>query len=185
MVTRHVAGALALSLIVLGGCSYPGMVKLSPDTYRLSRADAGHVYADTAALKAAAVAEAAAFARSKGMVAEEVAVHEDTLQVGHLATIDYDFRLVAPGAPPAAAPVMAPVASRAPVMPPAAPAAPVAPVAPVTPVTQVAPAVPASPAAAPHRDYYDELIRLDDLRKRGILTEDEFQTLKAKILAGR
>jgi hypothetical protein len=34
-------------------------------------------------------------------------------------------------------------------------------------------------------DYYDELIRLDDLRKRGILTEDEFQTLKAKIIAGR
>ena len=34
-------------------------------------------------------------------------------------------------------------------------------------------------------DFYTELIRLDDLRKRGILTEDEFQTLKAKILAGR
>ena len=33
MVTRHVAGALALalSLIVLGGCSYPGMVKLAPE----------------------------------------------------------------------------------------------------------------------------------------------------------
>ncbi len=33
-------------------------------------------------------------------------------------------------------------------------------------------------------DLYSELIKLDDLRKRGILTEEEFQTQKKKLLGG-
>ncbi|MBL4711143.1 MAG: SHOCT domain-containing protein [Gammaproteobacteria bacterium] len=33
------------------------------------------------------------------------------------------------------------------------------------------------------KDSYTELLQLDDLRKKGILTEDEFQTEKAKILS--
>jgi hypothetical protein len=31
-------------------------------------------------------------------------------------------------------------------------------------------------------DLYTELIKLDDLRKRGILTEEEFQAEKKKVL---
>jgi hypothetical protein len=180
------AFALLGVALLLGACSYPGMVRLSTDTYRLSRADAGHVYADTAALRAAVAADAQAFAQRKGMTAVEVAVHEDTLQIGHLSTIDYDFRLV----PPALAATPSPaVAAAAPSTPAAVAAAPAAPAAVVTPAAAATP-LPIAPAQAPapavaQRNYYDELIRLDDLRKRGILTEDEFQTLKAKILAGR
>ena len=33
------------------------------------------------------------------------------------------------------------------------------------------------------KDVYTELIRLDDLRNRGIITEEEFQTLKKKLLS--
>jgi hypothetical protein len=174
--------ALSVAAGLLGACSYPGMVRLSADTYRLSRADAGHVYADTAAMKAAVVDDANAFARSKGMAAVEVAVQEETLQVGHLSTIDYDFRLVPVGAPPSAAtPAPAPASVQPVVVPPAVPAAAIA----VTPAAAPPTVVPALPPARARPDYYDELIRLDDLRKRGILTDDEFQTLKAKILAGR
>jgi len=32
-------------------------------------------------------------------------------------------------------------------------------------------------------DLYTELIKLDELRKRGILTEAEFQALKTKLIA--
>ena len=35
------------------------------------------------------------------------------------------------------------------------------------------------------KDVYAELIKLDDLRKRGILTEAEFQTQKQKLLEGK
>jgi hypothetical protein len=36
---------------------------------------------------------------------------------------------------------------------------------------------------AKDKDVYTELIRLDDLRNRGIITEEEFQTLKKKLLS--
>ena len=35
---------------------------------------------------------------------------------------------------------------------------------------------------APQGDLYSELIKLDELRQKGILTEDEFQTEKKKVL---
>jgi len=39
--------------------------------------------------------------------------------------------------------------------------------------------------SAPSRDVYGELIKLDDLRKRGILTEAEFETQKKALLRGK
>ena len=50
------------------------------------------------------------------------------------------------------------------------------------PASEPAPPVAASekPAAG---DLYTELIKLDDLRKRGILTEEEFQAEKKKVLS--
>jgi len=40
----------------------------------------------------------------------------------------------------------------------------------------------AAPRPSPTGDLYADLIKLDDLRKKGILTEDEFQSEKKKIL---
>jgi hypothetical protein len=43
----------------------------------------------------------------------------------------------------------------------------------------------AAPAAPPHLstdELYTELVKLDDLRKKGILTDDEFQAEKKKLL---
>ena len=180
----RILALLCVGTALAGGCTTPGIVRVSGDTYRVSRADPGHVYADEAAMKAAAVADADAFARGRGMVAMPISFVSDTLAVGHLTTLDYEFRLVPVGtaagaaATPAPAPVPAPVPAPMPT-PAATRAAPM-------PVATSSAALPTStPMAAPHRDYVDELIRLDDLRKRGILTEDEFQTLKAKIIADR
>ncbi len=162
-----------------------GLQQLTPDTYRLSRVDGGGRYADTAAMKAAIFDEANAFAQTQHKVIVPISSHEDTLR-GHLLTADLEFRLVAPGdpatiaAPPVAiaAPVARPVAE--------APAAgSTAAVAAVPPAAlQVAPA--ATPPAADRKpDFYSELIMLDDLRKRGILTDAEFQALKTKLIAGK
>ncbi len=51
----------------------------------------------------------------------------------------------------------------------------------------MAPSPPPAPAAAPEKlvttgDLYNALMQLDDLRKKGILTDEEFQSEKQKIL---
>ena len=167
--TRLTIGTgLVLAALITGGCIGAGPVKLSADTYRLSRADPGGVFADAAAMKASVVSEANAFAQSNGKVDVPVAVREETTRVGHLATIDYDFRLVSPGEPtpkPAEATPQPDVASDH-----------RKPTAVDTPATGRADAKP---------DLYTELIKLDELRKRGILTEAEFQALKAKLIAAQ
>jgi hypothetical protein len=177
---------LGLSAALYGGCTTPGIVRIADDTYRVSRADPGHVFADDAAMKAAAVADADAFARGRGMVAMPVSVVAETLAVGHLKTLDYEFRLVPASAPvTVAAPSATPTPTPTPTLPPVAAAA-VRPPVPAAPVIAASPPPPAPPSPpAVRRDYVEELIRLDDLRKRGILTEDEFQTLKAKIISER
>jgi hypothetical protein len=41
----------------------------------------------------------------------------------------------------------------------------------------------AAPAASPVSDIYSDLMKLDELRKKGLLTEDEFQVEKKKALS--
>jgi hypothetical protein len=161
----------AVMTLLVGACAssgVSGVTRVSPDTYRLSRVDGGGRYADAAAMKASVINDANAFAQGQGKIAVPIATHEESMRVGHLSTIDYEFRLVAPGetAPQPIKPVQRPdaVADQT-----------------ARKAVDVQPA--GEPAAKP--DLYTELIKLDDLRKRGILTEEEFQTLKAKVLAGK
>ena len=42
----------------------------------------------------------------------------------------------------------------------------------------------AAPIPAAEPDFYDKLLKLDDLRKRGILTDAEFEAEKKKLLEG-
>lgn len=184
---------MGLATLAVGGCMSAsmgtGLQQLTPDTYRLSRVDGGGRYADTAAMKAAIFDEANAFAQKQHKLVVPISSHEDTLR-GHLLTADLEFRLAAPddpttiAAPPVAqaAPVARPVAE-------AAAAASTAAVAAVPPAAlqaapPVAPAAP-PPSADKKPDFYSELIMLDDLRKRGILTDAEFQALKTKLIAGK
>jgi membrane protein YdbS with pleckstrin-like domain len=47
---------------------------------------------------------------------------------------------------------------------------------------QAAPAPSVAPETAPHPDRYVALVRLDELKQKGILTEEEFQREKRRIL---
>jgi hypothetical protein len=51
------------------------------------------------------------------------------------------------------------------------------------PVVMAAPAAPAPPPRLNTDELYSELVKLDDLRKKGILTDDEFQAEKRKLLS--
>lgn len=46
-----------------------------------------------------------------------------------------------------------------------------------------APPAPVSPSSEPAKDMYSELLKLDDLLKKGVLTEQEFNVQKAKVLS--
>jgi hypothetical protein len=41
------------------------------------------------------------------------------------------------------------------------------------------------PPAAPAKDLYTEILKLDELRKRGLLTDAEFDAQKKKLLDGK
>jgi hypothetical protein len=185
--------AAGIVVLALGGCTAStmatGIVQLSPDSYRLSRVDGVGRYANAAAMKAALVDEANAFAKSQGKVAVPTSSHEEAMRAGHLLTADLEFRLAAPGevaaiaavaATPPAAPAVRSAAVAAPAPP--APASPVVAAAPAM-AAGAAPALPGTPDVK--TGLYNELIMLDDLRKRGILTDAEFQALKTKLLAGK
>ena len=156
---------LAVLALLVGACVEHGIVEVSPDTYRLSRVDGGGVFADAAAMKASVVNEANAFAASKGKVAVPVSTREEKMRVGRLSTIEYEFKLVAPGEPTTAAAVPAQTAKGV--------------------ADRPAAEVPPAGKTDSKPDLYTELIKLDELRRRGILTEEEFQMLKKRLLVGQ
>ena len=177
MKLRAIGTALALVALAAGACMSPGIVKVSADTYKLSRADGGGVYADAAAMRASVMDEANAFARGQGMIAVPVAVREDTMRVGHLSTIDYEFRLVTPGEA-----ASQPAASQHAASPPAAAVRQTDAV--VEPRKTAAVDAPPTSTAGAKPELYTELVKLDELRRRGILTDEEFRAIKAKLIAG-
>jgi hypothetical protein len=76
-----------------------------------------------------------------------------------------------------------PEASRAAPQPPQ-PAAPVPSSAPNR-RTEATPPAPLAPPIAPTKDFYTEILKLDELRKRGLLTDAEFDAQKKKLLDGK
>jgi len=161
------AAAGLLSFACATSIPTTGIIKMSADTYRLSRVDPGGQYPDAEAMRAAVTAEADAFAKGQGKVAVPIATHQETMRVGHLTTIDYEFRLASPRELPAKAAAAPPQPA---VIEAAKPAA--------------SPAAEPKPTQPMSAELYNELIRLDDLRKRGILTDEEFRILKNQLIGG-
>jgi len=156
---------LALVLSTLAGCANPGIVAMSSDTFMLSRVDKAGIFGNAAAMKADVMREASDFAKSKGKVAVPVEVHETPLLVGRqFASIDYQFRLVDPNDPAAHGAVLRPEPTR------------------IETKTEAKVDVKTPEAKA---DYYAELLKLDDLHKRSIITDAEFEEQKQKILSNK
>jgi hypothetical protein len=155
-----------LVVCAVSGCvSNPGIVEMSPGTYLLSRQDKAGIFGNASAMHAAVIEEANKFAASKGKVAIPITTNETPMWPGHFATFDYQFRLVDPNSPEA---VSTPMIQRPDV---------------VVQQTEKKTVDVHSTTAPTLPDVYTELLKLDDLRKKGIITEDEFQAQKAKLLA--
>jgi hypothetical protein len=157
-------GAIALAAT---GCANPGIVKLSPDTYMLSRTDKGGVFGNPSAMKADVIREANEFAAKQGKTAIPVSLTESPMYIGHFASVEYQFRVVDESDPEARRTSLVPRPNVV-----------------IEKTEKSSVDVTTKDNTDRPKDTYAELLKLDDLRKRGILSEDEFQAQKKKLLNG-
>lgn len=148
--------------LMLVACSNPGIVKMSPDTYMLTRADRAGIFGNTAALKAGVIREASEFAEKQGKVAIPLSSNETPVYPGHFATFEYQFRVVDKNDPEAKRTSLVPRADLV-----------------IEKTEKISADVRTKEDKTP--DLYTELTKLDDLRKRGVITEEEFAAQKKRL----
>ncbi len=163
---RKIAFIVTAAVVVASGCANPGIVKLSPDTYLLARSDRAGIFGNAATMKAEVIQEASAFAESMGKVAIPLSVKEVPVAPGRFATIEYQFRVVADNDPEARRTSLVP---RADVV--------------IEKTERSKIEVEVTGSANNPRDLYTELLKLEDLRKRGILSDAEFESAKKRLLS--
>lgn len=149
-----VALAVASAPVCAAGAE---IIQLSPGVYMSIVKNRAGVFGQPSTTKKKAILAANKFAEEKGMAAVPVAMEFHDGAPGRWPAAEYQFRLV-------------PIGQEATVGLQDAPDTRIE----VTSTTTTAP----QPA-----DLYTELTKLDDLRKRGIITDDEFETQKAKLLS--
>lgn len=159
-----------LTIAALSGCANPGIVKLSPDTYMLSREAHGGIFASASALKAGVINDANAFAESQGKVAVPLSSNEKPMGNGpaQWASFEYQFRVVDKNDPEVRRTSLVPRANVV-----------------IEKNEKVTVDVTTRDQTDRSKDVYAELIKLDDLHKRGILTQAEFEAQKRKLLEGK
>ncbi|XQA67362.1 SHOCT domain-containing protein [Xanthomonas sacchari] len=158
--------------MVLAGTAHAGepeFVQVSPGVWMVTVKNHAGVFASAATTKRKALLAANAFAAAKDMQAVPVAMESmDAGGPGQWPYVEYQFRLVPHGSnetvglQPRADDMQIEVNERVP-----------------SPATTGTP----TPAPSAPPDLYAELLKLDDLRKKGLLTEAEFQAQKAKLLS--
>jgi Short C-terminal domain len=167
-IRRNACIALCLLVIALSatGCQNPGIVQLSPDTYLLSRDDHGGMFGNKNRLKAGVIRDANAFAAKQGKVAIPISAKEHPMGIlGDWAAFEYQFRVVDKNDPEA---LRTALVQRADVV--------VEKTEKISADTRIKDETPKQP------DLYVELMKLDELRKKGLITDAEFETQKQKLL---
>jgi len=185
IVGRTLSG-LAICAALAACASTSNVVPIGNNTYTVTRVAGNAFERNTGALADLAKQDAAKYcaARGKQMKVVDVVVEKPFFSTGY-AKAKVVFQPVEAGDASLASEPAPARATASP--PPMAAAAPPAPAPSETPAPAVAsesaaPAV-AAPGSISTDELYRELVKLDDLRKRGILTEEEFLAEKKKILA--
>jgi hypothetical protein len=149
----------------LAGCATAEIIPIGTDSYMIAQTSAGGVFKAMASLKSEVMQRANAFAESKGKVAIPIAAKESPAYPGHMPSFEYQFRLVNKDDPRATGGGLVPRAN-------------------VVIENNIQPQPDANRNAAGQRkDIYVELTKLDDLRKKGILSDAEFEAQKRRLLS--
>ena len=158
---------ISVIAIILAGCANPSIVQVSPDTYLLSRQDHAGIFGNSSALKAGVISDANAFAAGMGKIAIPISSQEKPVGTtpGSWAKFDYQFRVVDKNDPEVRRTALLP---RADVV--------------IEKTERISADIRTKDTPSKQRDTYAELIKLDDLRKKGIISDAEFESQKQKIL---
>ena len=157
--------ALLFLVLALSSCATAEPIPMGNDTYMISQTSAGGVFKAMGSLKADVMNRANAFAASKDKVAIPVAAKESPAYPGHMPNFEYQFQLVDKNDSRASGGALIPRAD-------------------VVVEMQTPRPQPHATETAKPKDVYTELLKLDDLRKRGVITDSEFDSQKAKLLSG-
>lgn len=142
------------------------IVQLSPDTYMLSRVSKAGIFASMAKLKSGVIRDANTFAQKQGKIAVAISSHEVPVGgPGQWPMFEYQFRVVSPDDPEARRTSLTPRPDLV-----------------IEDNKNIN--VKTEDKTPKAHDIYSELIKLDDLHKKGIITDAEFEAQKAKVLAG-
>ena len=161
---RALALVFAIGIAFVGCSSSSNLAPRGDNTYVITRQAGTGISRNTAALKEEALKEATKFCDKEGKQLKVVSVNEEKppFPTAGYARVTVVFKALNAGDPElSAAPAMA-ASSDTYVN---------------QSVTRSAPI-----ASTPTDDLYNELTKLDDLRKKGILTDEEFQAEKKKVL---
>ena len=160
-------GGLILGAAILASTSAnakePEILELSPDTYMVIVKNYAGVFGNPQTTKVKAIKAANEFAARQGKIAIPLSYeYTPAGGPGHWPAGEYQFRAVAKGDSEAGRVSLARGAD--------------------TRIEITSTSAPAATATTP-RDVYTELLKLDDLRKRGIITDSEFEAQKRILLS--
>ncbi|MCA1856735.1 SHOCT domain-containing protein [Massilia oculi] len=149
---------------LMTGCATSDIVPMGTDTYMIAQTSAGGMFKAMSSLKTEVIQRANQFAENKGKVAIPVASKETLARPGQMPSFEYQFRLVDRSDPRASGSALIPRADI------------------VVENNVTASIERSSPASGQSKDVYVELLKLEELRKKGILNDAEFQAQKERIL---
>jgi hypothetical protein len=149
------------ALTIICGCSNPGIVRVSPDTYLLAREAHGGVFQSAAKMKADVIKEANEFAEKQGEVAIPISAKEKPMGNGpaQWASFEYQFRVVDKNDSSN---------TRTQVV--------------HNPNIRIDKKDQDAVVVKTKLQKYEELLALDKLKKNGIITDEEFKKEKKEIL---
>jgi Short C-terminal domain len=155
-----------LPVLLFAGCKSLGVVQLSPDTYMASKTSAGGIWVSMASLKAEVITAANEFAESKGKIAIPLEYKEIPAAPMRNPSVEYQFRVVDKNDPEAKRTALIP---RPDVV--------------IQKNVNVREDIRTKDETERRPDLYTEIMKLDDLRKKGLISDAEFEAQKQKLLS--
>ncbi len=161
------APAFVMLMMSCGGYVKPEVIPTGQNMYMLQATSQVVGWGDLGEMKAAVYREATAFAESKGKVIVPISTNEANTAWGKKAFFELRFKLADRDSPEALNVRMVPQPNVV-----------------IENREKVSAEIKTQDTTEKKKDVYAELIKLDDLRKKGIITDAEFEVQKKRILEG-
>ena len=163
---KHLFVVLPLALMMVSPVNAkPEVLQVAQDTYVITKSSYAGAFANMSKLKASVIKQANEFAESQGKVVVPISQRQRRPDAG-FPSYEFQFRVVSPDDPEA---VRTALAS--------------GPDAVVQGRHDVNIDVTKSGREKDGDDFYSSLIKLDDLRTKGLITDEEFEAQKQRLLA--